>query len=178
MVSAVATSRETARHGAGAPDQPGRHMTKKGAKPTADVAGARSAVDLARHLADRERQLRDLTEQALGFLEELAESRRLNADRDQLAGRISELERALTDARQRLLHAGGCVVGPPERGTKKALLAVAFWGSEAYADAAACSAFCSEVPVVWVGLPTAVPGKGKAGTLQTVVHRDAHTEAQ
>jgi predicted nucleic acid-binding Zn-ribbon protein len=153
-------------------------MTKKGAKPPTDGAGSRSAVDLARDLADRERQLRDLTEQALGFLEELAESRRLNADRDQLAGRISELERALTDARQRLLHAGGCVVAPPERGAKKVPLAVAFWGSETYADAVACSALCSDVPVLWVGLPASVPQKGKAGALQTVVHRDAHTEAQ
>ena len=153
-------------------------MTKKGGKPAADGAGARSAVDLARDLADRERQLRDLTEQALGFLEELAESQRRNADRDQLADRIGELERALTDARQRLLHAGGCVVGPFERGAKKARLAVAFWGSETFADAAACSAVYKEVPVLWVGLPAAVSGKGKTGTLQTVVHRDARTEAE
>jgi len=153
-------------------------MTKKGAKPTTDGAGARSSVDLARDLADRERQLRDLTDQALGFLEDLAETRRLNADRDRLADRIGELERALADARQRLLHAGGCVLGPPEHGAKQAPLAVAFWGSETFADAAACSAFCSEVPVVWVGLPASVPAKATAGNLQTVVHRDAHTEAQ
>ena len=154
-------------------------MSKKGPKPVADVvAGARSAVDLARDLADRERQLRDLTEQALGFLEELAESRRQNRDRDRLADRSGELERAVADARQRLLRAGGCVVDPPEQGAKKTPLAVAFWGSESFADAAACTAFCTEVPVLWVGPPASVPAKGKAGNLQTVVHRDAHTEAQ
>ena len=153
-------------------------MTKKGEKPTTDVAGARSAVDLARDLADRERQLRDLTEQALGFLEELAESRRLNAKREDLVTRIGELERALGDARQRLLHAGGCVVDPPGADAEKVPLAVAFWGSEAFADAAACSAFCSEVPVLWVGLPASVPGKSKPGKLRPVVHRDARSEAQ
>lgn len=153
-------------------------MTKKGEKAAADVAGARPAVDLARDLADRERQLRDLTEQALGFLEELAESRRLNANREDLVTRIGELERALGDARQRLLHAGGCAVDPPGRDAEKAPLAVVFWGSETFADAAACSAFSIEVPVLWVGLPASVPGKGKAGKLQTVVHRDARSEAQ
>ncbi|HEU4419047.1 MAG TPA: hypothetical protein VFT55_08920 [Planctomycetota bacterium] len=153
-------------------------MTKKGEKPTTDVAGARSAADLARDLAERERQLRDLTEQALGFLEELAESRRLNANREDLVTRIGELERSLGDARHRLLHAGGCVVDPPGADAEKAPLAVVFWGSETFADASACSAFCSEVPVLWVGLPASVPGKGKAGKLQTVVHRDARSEAQ
>jgi predicted nucleic acid-binding Zn-ribbon protein len=153
-------------------------MTKKGVKPMTNGAGDRSAIDLARDLADRERQLRDLTEQALGFLEELAESRRLNAKREELVVRIGDLERALADARQRLLHAGGCVVGAPERGATQVPLAVAFWGNETFTDAAACSAFCSQVPVLWVGPPASVPAKGPAGKLQVVVHRDTFTEAQ
>ncbi|HEX6811369.1 MAG TPA: hypothetical protein VF384_07090 [Planctomycetota bacterium] len=155
-------------------------MTKKGSKPPTDaVAGARPAVDLVRDLADRERQLRDLTQQALGFLEELAESRRRNEDRDQLAQRIGDLERALADARDRLRHAGGCVAAEtPPAAAQRVPLAVVFWGSDAFAEAAESSVLCGDVPVAWVGLPGAVLPDVDAGRLQTIVHRDAHTEAQ
>ena len=160
MTSTVATSHEAVLVAATAPD-PGRHMSKKGPKPAADViAGARSPVDLARDLADRERQLRDLTEQALGFLEELAESRRLNGDRDQLAGRIGDLERALAAVRHRLRHAGGCLdAAVPLPDGSRAALEVVFWGSDTFSDAGAASALGGEVAVFWVGAPSSVgPG--------------------
>src|SRR5262245_53903083 len=87
-------------------------MTKKAANDLdADGADRRPAADLRRDLARRERQLRDLTEQPLTFLEELAESRRRNDDRDLLSVRIGELERVLAETRLRLQHAGGVATG-------------------------------------------------------------------
>lgn len=131
---------------------------------------------LRRDLTDRERQLRDLTEQALSFLEELAESRRLVADRDQLARRIGELEGLLAETRQRLRHAGGraALAGEPAR----AALAIVCCGGATHADAAATAALCPELPVTWIGAPDAQPADAGPGRLQVLVHRDAHTLAQ
>lgn len=139
------------------------------------------AARLQRELADRERQLRDLTEQSLGFLEELAEARRLNGDRERLAERIGELERLLGDARSRLQHAGGCAPSKSKRGKKgqrKPPLEVVFWGEGSLSAALASRSACADVPVFWVGPPTAVPADLAVDAISTLVHRDAQTPAQ
>lgn len=157
-------------------------MTKQAANRDDDESAvAQLAARLQRELAERERQLRDLTEQSLGFLEELAEARRLNGDRERLAQRIGELERLLADARGRLQHAGGCATSPTRRGRKGAqapALEVVFWGEGSLAAAVHGAAACGEVPVSWVGSPTAVPPDAQTGGVRMLVHRDAHTPAQ
>ncbi|MEO6595858.1 MAG: hypothetical protein ABIP94_13990 [Planctomycetota bacterium] len=183
-------------------------MTSKGDKTEQQSAtGADSVPRLLRDLAERERQLRDLTEQSLGFLEELAESRRLNADREQIAQRLGQLEHMLGETQRRLRHAGGVVQAPSEGAspTSREGLEVVFWGGEAWADAVASCADRGRVPVLWVGGADALPSKskakrqGKAGTKsaakpegdpsanpadafgnspQVIAHRDARTSAQ
>lgn len=147
--------------------------------------GDAKAVDVAqllRDLAVRERQLRDLTEQSLGFLEELAESRRLNGEREQLVARLADLERSLADAKTRLRHAGGAATAPAA-GTGKGAKAkarpafeVVVWGI-APRDAAQ-AAKTAGVPVVWVGVPDALVAGESLDGVATVVHRDARTPAQ
>ncbi|MBX3462912.1 MAG: hypothetical protein KF830_07060 [Planctomycetes bacterium] len=151
---------------------------KEPSRPAEAATDAQFVARLQRDLADRERQLRDLTEQALGFLEELAEARRLDGDRERLAARIGELERVIADARSRLQHAGGCA--PSKRSGKGRVpaLEVVFWGEGSLARAVACRAACGDVPVRWVGPPTAVPADPDLGGVATLVHRDAHTPAQ
>lgn len=157
-------------------------MSKKAGNQEGDggAADAGPLARLQRELVDRERQLRDLTEQSLGFLEELAEARRLNNDRERLAGRISELERSLTEARVRLQHAGGCVPARAKGGESPQAppLAVVFWGEGSLAAARECLAVCGDVPVHWVGPPTAVPADMPTDAIRMLVHRDAHTPAQ
>jgi len=158
-------------------------MTKKSANDIdADGADRRSAADLRRDLARRERQLRDLTEQALTFLEELAESRRRNEDRDLLSARIGELERVLAETRLRLQHAGGVAIGAAPTGGDAAgraalPLEVVCWGDDAFADAVLNHERAGDVPVSWIGRPRALPAGAPAG-LRAIVHRDAHTLAQ
>lgn len=143
-----------------------------------DDGSAPDAARLLRDLADRERQLRDLTEQSLGFLEELAESRRLNAEREQLTARLAELERTLGDARQRLRHAGGTAPNAPAKGGKKRpAIEVVFWGA-AGREAAVAAAASTKLPVTWVGLPDAVPASATAKDVTIVTNRDARTPAQ
>lgn len=154
--------------------------SKKAARRDDEVPpDADGSLRLQRDLADRERQLRDLTEQSLGFLEELAEARRLNADRDRLAERIGELERQLADLRRRLLHAGGSAPTAPQGdGARAPSLAVAFWGEGSLAAAREHHAACGDAAVVWVGPPSAVPADFVHDSIRTVVHRDAATPAQ
>jgi hypothetical protein len=155
-------------------------MSKQGRSQPDDAKAADAGLvaRLQRDLADRERQLRDLTEQSLGFLEELAEARRLNGDRERLAERIGELERLVADARRRLQHAGGCA--PPKRSAKgrPAALEVVFWGEGSLAAAAASRSACGDVPIRWVGPPGAVPADLAQAGIAMVVHRDANTPAQ
>jgi len=136
---------------------------------------------LQRELAERDRQLRDLAEQSLGFLEELAEARRLNGDRELLAERISELERTVADGRFRLQNAGGCAPSKRRSGKKGKQappLEVVFWGEGSLAAALANREACGDVPVTWVGLPADVPADVSPKAIATIVHRDAHTPAQ
>lgn len=136
----------------------------------ADVAG------LLRDLATRERQLRDLTEQSLGFLEELAESRRRNGEREQLVARLSELERALTDAKRRLRTVGGAATDAKGANRKeRAAIAIVFHGADSLPQAAAAARLGD---VVWVGLPDAVSAAGGPGGVTIVTNRDARTMAQ
>jgi hypothetical protein len=136
---------------------------------------------LQRELAERDRQLRDLAEQSLGFLEELAEARRLNGDRERLAERISELERTVADGRLRLQNAGGCAPSrrrSGKKGQQAPPLEVVFWGEGSLAAALANREACGDVPVTWVGLPADVPADVPPKAIATIVHRDAHTPAQ
>jgi hypothetical protein len=143
-----------------------------------DDGSAPDAARLLRDLAARERQLRDLTEQSLGFLEELAESRRLNAEREQLTARLAELERTLGDARQRLRHAGGTAPNAPAKGGKKRpAIEIVFWGA-AGREAAVAAAASTKLPVTWVGLPDAVPASAAAKDVTIVTNREARTPAQ
>ncbi len=137
----------------------------------ADVAG------LLRDLATRERQLRDLTEQSLGFLEELAEARRRNGERDQLVARLSELERALTDAKRRLRNAGGAASDAAQGVSRKerASIAIVFHGADSLRPAAAAVRLGD---VVWIGPPDAVPAAGGPKGVTVVTNRDARTMAQ
>ncbi len=155
-------------------------MTKTAANDDAGGSERAASHALRQALAERERQLRDLTEQSLTFLEELAESRRLNLDRDALAARISQLEHQLAETRGRLRHVGGLASGAEAvaGGAAPAALAVVHWGRGGLDDAIASLGVAGEVPVVWVGLPDAVPTGELPPNLQIVVHRDAHTPAQ
>ncbi|HEX5054295.1 MAG TPA: hypothetical protein VFZ65_21125 [Planctomycetota bacterium] len=168
-------------------------MTKKGDKTEPGGAtGEDPAAGLRRDLALREQQLRDLTEQSLGFLEELAESRRRNIDRDELARRLGELEQVLADARRRVRHAGGVAEAARDASPagSREVLEVVFWGGAAHGDAIASQRQCGEVPVAWVGPPDAVPARRTAEAhgatnaepaergLHMIAHRDARTPAQ
>jgi hypothetical protein len=126
-----------------------------------------------RALAERERQLRDLTEQALGFLEELAESRRINRDRDQIAARVGELERTLADARARLRHAG---IGREQSDGAFPPLEIVCWGEGARERAAAVQAADPSRPVLWIALPEDAPPSGSGPP--ALIHRNARSPAQ
>lgn len=156
-------------------------MTKKEGKRSAAAASdRRSEAGLLRALADRERQLRDLTEQALGFLEELAETRRRVADRDQLAARIGELERLIASTQQRLRHASGFAPAASSAGDDagRPSLEIVCWGAESLAGAEALAASCAGVGVHWVGSPRAARALVPGSPVQAIVHRDARTPAQ
>ncbi len=133
-------------------------------------------------LSEKERQLRELTEQSLGFLEELAETRRRLHDRDALAERIGELERTLAEARRRLRHAGGTaldVAANGDAGPAAPALEVVFWGEAAIADATACAQAWPELRVSWVGQSASVPADARAdGPVRWIPHRDAWSPVQ
>lgn len=154
--------------------------SKKAARRDDEVPpDADGSLRLQRDLADRERQLRDLTEQSLGFLEELAEARRLNADRERLAVRIGELERQIADLRRQLRHAGGSApTALRADGVRTPSLAVVFWGEGSLAAAREYQAACDDAVVVWVGPPSALPADFADAALRTIVHRDTGTPAQ
>jgi len=147
-----------------------------------DASPATAVAQLLRDLAVRERQLRDLTEQSLGFLEELAESRRLNAEREQLVERLGDLERSLADAKSRLRHAGGAAPTAPTTSGKGAkakarpAFEVVFWGVPP-GDALA-SAKTAGVSITWVGLPDAFAADEATAGITAIAHRDARTPAQ
>lgn len=143
--------------------------------------GEPDVARILRDLAARERQLRDLTEQSLGFLEELAEARRLNGERDQLAARIGELERTLADCKRRLRTAGGAAV-TPATGKKKSgkgapAIEIVFHGAGAHAAAKAAAA-ATGMPVCWIGLPDQVAADANLGGVNVITNRDARTFAQ
>ncbi len=150
---------------------------KEPSSPSEPPADDARLAALHRALADRERQLRDLTEQSLGFLEDLAEERRRAGERERLGQRIGELERQVADARRRLLHAGGAVpvAAPDDEGARPAL-EIVFWGADSHAAAAAAAA--AGLPAVWVGLPEDVPPGAPAANLPVAVNRTARTGPQ
>lgn len=158
-------------------------MTNKGSKLPGKAPGksaAKSTDQLLRAIAEKERLLGDLTEQSLGFLEELAEAKRQAAGNADLARRLEELERSLADARQRLRHAGGSAPSTAEGAdTTVPALEIVFWGADTATAALASAAAKAGVRVSWVGVPTVVPAQARrAKTLTWITHRDARTPAQ
>lgn len=141
---------------------------------------ATSTEQLLRAIAEKERQLTDLTEQSLGFLEELAEAKRQAAGNADLARRLEELERSLADARQRLRHAGGSAPSAAESDAEQTpALEIVFWGADTATAALASAAAKAGVRVSWVGVPTVVPAQARrAKTMSWITHRDARTPAQ
>ncbi|MBL9077497.1 MAG: hypothetical protein JNL08_08340 [Planctomycetes bacterium] len=150
-------------------------MSRKGTGKRNDEPAGGEPSGLQRDLFERERQLRDLTEQSLGFLEELAEARRQLGDRERLVARIGELERLLADTRQRLAHGGGVA---PDRSAAAAPLAIVFWGEGSLAAATAHRTAGGDLPVCWVGVPADVPADFADAGVTLLVHRDATTPAQ
>lgn len=155
-------------------------MSKQRANRNGD-GGEPGVARLLRDLAVRERQLRDLTEQSLGFLEELAEARRLNGEREQLAARIGELERTLADCKRRLRTAGG-LAPAPVTGKKRAskgtpAIEIVFHGSGSRAAAVAAAA-ATDMPVFWIGLPDQMAADEGLAGVTPIVNRDARTLAQ
>lgn len=134
-------------------------------------------------LAERERQLRELTDQSLGFLEELQEVRDVARERDALQNRLRELEQVLEITRWKLREAGGVFGGgAAQAGADKALLQVVWHGAASTAVALACSREHPELLVSWVGTPAdyeTVPAADRAvAGVEWIVHKDARTPAQ
>jgi hypothetical protein len=158
-------------------------MKNKGSKLTGKQpsnSDAMSTEQLLRAIAEKERLLGELTEQSLGFLEELAEAKRQAAGNADLARRLEELERSLADARQRLRHAGGSAPSATaDTENPTPALEIVFWGADTATAALASAAAKAGVRVSWVGVPTVVPAQARrAKSMHWVTHRDARTPAQ
>lgn len=155
-------------------------MNKKAASRPGDK-NATGVEALARALAEKERQLQDLTQQSLGFLEELSEARARAANQAELAKRVEELERALAYARQSVRHAGGSAPSatPPETPTGSCILEVVCWGAGSATREVLETARHAGVPVTWIGPAASVPPSlRKEAGIRWVAHRDARTPAQ
>src|ERR1043165_3112626 len=128
-------------------------MSETGGKRSGRRVTDRDVPQLLRALHDRERQLHELTEQSLGFLESLAESRRLNADREELVRRLGDLERALADAKHRLRHAGIGTPAAVTAGDREPAPLEIVGGEKGARERAAAVHAVAGVPVAWTGLP-------------------------
>lgn len=155
----------------------------RSAPPSTVGAAVDREAQLVAQLAERERQLRELTDQSLGFLEELQQVRDVARERDALQHRLRELEQVLEITRWKLREAGGVFgAGGQQAAGTSARLQVAWHGAGSAAAAVACSKEHPELHVCWVGTPAdfdAVPAadRGVAG-IEWIVHKDARTPAQ
>ena len=135
-------------------------------------------------LAERERQLREVTDQSLGFLEELQRVRDVAREREALQGRVRELEQVLDLTRWKLREAGGVVATAPTAGdgVQGSTLQLVWWGPGSAEQAVACRRKAPELLVAWVGTPVefdAVPRELRTvDGIEWIVHKDARTPAQ
>lgn len=111
---------------------------------------ARSNAELEALLADRERRLRELTDQTLGLLDQLTEAReRTEGGRQELERRIASLEQQLTSAERRVRRSGRRTLRP-EADAAPGDVEFVCWGSwqaEALAEVAETVA---PAPVRWL----------------------------
>ena len=82
----------------------GKRPTKKRVKPkkSKKTRASRTVVDPKATLEERERQLRELTEQSLHFLDLLQAEQEKGRGMEQLEQKVGKLEEVLADARRRV----------------------------------------------------------------------------
>lgn len=145
---------------------------------------APTAAELQTALAERERQLRDLTEQSLDLLDRLAEAQRHEAELRAVAGRADELARQLDDARRHIRTAGGAVL---RGGTSEPARAVeiVLWGGDAasvrarLATLTGADADLDGTSVTWVGPAATMPAwAGDDDRVQWLTGAEVRTPAQ
>ncbi|MEY3162505.1 MAG: hypothetical protein RIT25_2499, partial [Planctomycetota bacterium] len=104
-------------------EKEGAGRKPRSAPPSAGGPAAGREAQLVAQLAERERQLRELTDQSLGFLEELQQVRDVARERDDLQNKLRELEQVLEITRWKLREAGGVFAadGQPAAGTAAGL---------------------------------------------------------
>ena len=164
-------------------EKEGAGRKPRSAPPSAGGPAAGREAQLVAQLAERERQLRELTDQSLGFLEELQQVRDVARERDDLQNKLRELEQVLEITRWKLREAGGVFAadGQPAAGTA-AGLQVTWSGAGTSAAAVACRREHPGLTVAWVGTPAefdAVPAADRAVKgIEWIVHKDARTPAQ
>ncbi len=156
--------------------------SRAGGQPRSVPAPEREAR-LTAQLAERERQLRELTDQSLGFLEELQRVRDVARERDALQNRLRELEQVLELARLKLREAGGVFGGEAQpTGSNASSLQVVWCGGGAAASAVACRREHPKLKVCWVGTPSEFdavsPTDRSLPGIEWIVHKDARTPAQ
>lgn len=91
-------------------------------------AEPREAADLRLQLADRDRQLAELTEHSLRILDELAVARQQPASQAALQQRVAALEGALADARARMRTGSRALLAPGVQDAGAATFDVVLWG--------------------------------------------------
>lgn len=156
-------------------------MSSKGAggpkkMPKTELAG--TVASLLRVVAEKERQLQDLTDQSIGFLEKLGESQRQIGEQTKLLTRLDDLQRALTDARQRLRGASSYAPFAADDPTAPVTpLEIVCFGPDTANSALAYAA--AGIKLTWIGPPQAFTAQQKRNTsLRILTHRDARTPAQ
>ena len=156
-------------------------MSSKGAggpKKMPKTELADTVASLLRVVAEKERQLQDLTDQSIGFLEKLGESQRQIGEQTKLLTRLDDLQRALTDARQRLRGASNYApFAADDPAAPVTPLEIVCFGPDTANSALAYAA--AGIKLTWIGPPQAFTAHQKRKTsLRILTHRDARTPAQ
>ena len=156
-------------------------MSSKGAggpKKMPKTELADTVASLLRVVAEKERQLQDLTDQSIGFLEKLGESQRQIGEQTKLLTRLDDLQRALTDARQRLRGASSYApFAADDPAAPVTPLEIVCFGPDTANSALAYAA--AGIKLTWIGPPQAFTAHQKRKTsLRILTHRDARTPAQ
>ncbi len=140
---------------------------------------APTAAELRAALADRERQLRDLTEQSLDLLDRLTEAQRREVEHVAVAEHAERLTRDLEDARRRLRTAGGVVLRDGSDPAATPAVDVVLWGGDEASVRARVDALAPETSITWVGPTLGVPAfAGAADRVRWLAAGDARTPAQ
>ncbi|MSR39786.1 MAG: hypothetical protein EXS02_13225 [Planctomycetes bacterium] len=156
-------------------------MSSKGAggpKKMPKTELADTVASLLRVVAEKERQLQDLTDQSIGFLEKLGESQRQIGEQTKLLTRLDDLQRALTDARQRLRGASSYApFAADDPAAPVTPLEIVCFGPDTANSALAYAA--AGIKLTWIGPPQTFTAHQKHKTsLRILTHREARTPAQ